>query len=119
MKQCLIVDDSRVIRAVASNILQSLEFEVCEAEDGVQGLDLCRARMPDVILFDMQMPSMTGMEFVRTLRREPHGARPFVVLSTIENDALRLSEVLNAGADEYVMKPFDRDSLASKLARLR
>ena len=117
MRQCLVIDDSRVIRTIASSIFKSLECSVCEAETGIEGLDFCRVHMPDVILLDMQMPSMSSVEFLRSLRRSPGGQHPYVILATVENDVLRLTEVLSAGADEYVMKPFDRAALEAKLVR--
>lgn len=116
MKHCLVVDDSRVIRKVACNILNGLDFETSEAEGGAEALDACRAKMPDVILLDLQMPQMTGVEFLRSLRRQIKGDHPFVLLCTTENDVPRLTEALNAGADQYLMKPFDRESLAEKLS---
>jgi two-component system chemotaxis response regulator CheY len=115
LKHCLVVDDSRVIRKVACNILQALDFDTSEAEDGAAALDACRSRMPDVILYDLQMPTMTGAEFLRGLRRQTQGSRPFVLLCTTENDVARLTEAFNAGADQYLMKPFDRESLSEKL----
>lgn len=116
MKHCLVIDDSRVIRKVACNILNGLHFETSEAEGGAEALDACRTKMPDVILLDLQMPQMTGVEFLRSLRRQTRGEHPFVLLCTTENDVPRLTEALNAGADQYLMKPFDRDSLAEKLS---
>jgi CheY-like chemotaxis protein len=74
MKRCLIVDDSSVIRKVARRILERLEFEIAEAEDGEQALQLCRDRMPDVVLLDWNMPRMDGYEFLRLLRRRREAA---------------------------------------------
>jgi two-component system chemotaxis response regulator CheY len=115
MKTCLVVDDSKVIRKVARHILETLEFDVDEAEDGRQALDRCDIRMPDVVLLDWNMPVMGGMEFLRTLRQGDHAAQPKVVFCTTENDAAHIRAAIEAGADEYVMKPFDRETLESKL----
>ena len=65
MKTCLVVDDSRVVRKVARKILEQLEFDCDEAEDGEQALEWCRGRMPDAILLNWSMPVMTGIEFLR------------------------------------------------------
>jgi two-component system, chemotaxis family, chemotaxis protein CheY len=111
MKKCLIVDDSRVIRKVARKILEELEFGVEEAEDGTVALELCRRKMPDAILVDWNMPTMSGVEFLRALRREPSGGQPTVVYCTSENDVAVITEAIGAGANEYLLKPFDRDSL--------
>jgi two-component system chemotaxis response regulator CheY len=116
VKLCLVVDDSRVVRKVARRILEDLGFEVAEAGDGAEGLAWCRAEMPDVVLLDWNMPVMDGLEFLRRLRQEPGGSAPRVVFCSVESDLDRVRQALDAGADEYIMKPFDGDILASKLA---
>jgi len=116
MKQCLVVDDSRVIRKVARKILETLDFATDEAEDGSYALDTCRRAMPDAILLDWNMPNMNGIEFLRHLRREDGGGYPIVILCTTENDIAHITEAITAGANEYVMKPFDRDILEAKFA---
>ena len=118
MKSCLVVDDSRVIRTVARRILQEFEFTVSEAEDGRRALEACRAAMPDAILLDWNMPVMTGIEFLRALRETPGGDLPKVLFCTTETDLAHIEEALAAGADEYIMKPFDRDILESKLMQV-
>ncbi|HEX2764679.1 MAG TPA: response regulator [Allosphingosinicella sp.] len=115
MKSCLVVDDSKVIRKVARHILETLDFSVDEAEDGREALSRCEASMPDVVLLDWNMPVMGGMEFLRTLRQRKFEAQPKVVFCTTENDAAHIRAAIDAGADEYVMKPFDRETLESKL----
>ena len=115
MKSCLVVDDSKVIRKVARHILEGLDFSVSEAGDGQEALDACRAAMPDVILLDWNMPVMSGMDFLRALRHADMAPRPKVVFCTTENGMAHIRAAIEAGADEYVMKPFDRETLASKL----
>lgn len=117
MQTCLVVDDSRVIRKVARRILEDLGFDVSEAADGMEALAWCRAVMPDAVLLDWHMPVMGGLEFLRRLRSEPGGKGPKVVFCSVENDLERIHEALENGANEYVMKPFDGDILASKLAQ--
>lgn len=117
MKHCLVVNDSRPIRKVACRILQDLQFRTDEAEDGASALAHCRSQMPELILLDLNM-NMNSIEFLKTLRREHGGSRPVVVFCTTENDVARISEALNAGANEYVMKPFDRSIIAAKLAEV-
>lgn len=115
MKSCLIVDDSRVIRRVSRHILETLGFAVNEAENGKLGLKLCDQAMPDVILLDWNMPVMSGIEFLVQLRERPGGNVPKVVFCTTENDVAHIREAIDAGADEYVMKPFDHETLQIKL----
>ncbi|MEZ5749108.1 MAG: response regulator [Caenibius sp.] len=115
MKTCLIVDDSRVIRKVSRHMLESMGFSVDEAGDGQEGLARCEQAMPDVILLDWNMPVMSGIEFLEALRRHPAGAAPKVVFCTTENDVGHIRAAVAAGADEYVMKPFDQETLQIKL----
>ena len=115
MKTCLIVDDSKVIRKVARHILETLDFAVDEAEDGRQALSRVDAHMPDVVLLDWNMPVMGGLEFLKSLRAGDYKTQPKVVFCTTENDSAHIRAAIEAGADEYVMKPFDRETLQSKL----
>ncbi|MGB7418968.1 MAG: response regulator [Erythrobacter sp.] len=115
MKTCLIVDDSRVIRKVSRHILETLGFETQEAENGAEALEACEAAMPDVVLLDWNMPVMTGIEFLVQLRKRPGGDTPKVVFCTTENDVAHIREAISAGADEYVMKPFDHETIQIKL----
>ena len=114
-KTCLVVDDSKVIRKVARHILETLHFSVEEAADGQEALNACTAAAPDVVLLDWNMPVMSGMEFLRALGETELPSRPKVVFCTTENDMAHIRAALEAGADEYVMKPFDRETLHIKL----
>ena len=115
MKNCLVVDDSKVIRKVARHILESLDLTVSEAVDGQDALTQCEASAPDVVLLDWNMPVMSGMDFLLALRESDLPTRPKVVFCTTENGMAYIRAAIEAGADEYVMKPFDRDTLESKL----
>lgn len=118
MKSCLIVDDSKVIRMVAKKILQDLDFETVEAADGKQALDACTASMPDGVLLDWNMPVMSGIEFLRELRAMPGGDKPIVVFCTTENDIEHIQEAIEAGANEYIMKPFDSEIIQAKFTQV-
>jgi two-component system chemotaxis response regulator CheY len=114
MKSCLIVDDSRVIRMVARKILEELRFNILEAEDGKRALEVCQSRLPDAILLDWNMPVMNGLEFLRALRKLHGGETPVVVFCTTENDMAHIQQAIEAGANEYIMKPFDSEIIQSK-----
>lgn len=114
MKNCLVVDDSKVIRKVARHILESLDITVSEACDGRDALTQCQGGNHDVVLLDWNMPVMSGMEFLQQLQAT-QASRPKVIFCTTENGLGHIKAALEAGADEYVMKPFDRDTLESKL----
>lgn len=115
MKRCLIVDDSRIIRRVASKILFELGFEPEEAEDGKKALDAVRLHMPTVAIVDWDMPVMDGLEFIKELRKLPGGDVPMVIFCTAENEVHHIERALDAGANEYIMKPFDSEIVRSKL----
>jgi two-component system chemotaxis response regulator CheY len=114
MKTCLVVDDSSVIRKVARRILEGLEFQIMEAENGEEAIETCKRQLPDAILLDWNMPKMDGYDFLRVLRRLPGGDGPKVVFCTTENDVAHIARALHAGANEYIMKPFDKDIVEAK-----
>ena len=114
MKTCLVVDDSSVIRKIARRILEEMNFQIIEAEDGEQALEACKRAMPTAVLLDWNMPVMDGYEFMCHLRRLPGGDVPKVVFCTTENGMDHISRALHGGANEYIMKPFDRDIVTAK-----
>ena len=115
--ECLVVDDSAVVRKVARRILERYGFTVREAADGQQALDAVRAAMPRAVLLDRNMPVMDGIGFLRALRAEYGPDEPVVVMCTTEAGTEKILEGLEAGAQEYVMKPFDEDILRDKLVQ--
>jgi two-component system, chemotaxis family, chemotaxis protein CheY len=116
MKTCLVVDDSQVVRKVARMIFETLSFETSEAESGPAALDRCQEKMPDAIFLDSHMPIMGSVEFVSTLRTMADGRKPVVLYCVTENDPSDIARVLTAGADDYIVKPFTRETIREKLA---
>jgi two-component system, chemotaxis family, chemotaxis protein CheY len=114
MKTCLVVDDSNVIRKLAKRMLEPLELRILEAEDGEDALNLCRKQLPDVILLDWHMPRMNGYEFLLALREMPDGKNPKVVFCTTDTNVANITRALKSGADEYIIKPFDKAALENK-----
>jgi len=114
MKTCLVVEDNKMVRRIAGRILKDLKFSTKEASNGEEALEACRTEMPDAILLDWKMPVMNGLEFLKSLRKEPNGNSPIVVFCTAERDVLKIADALDAGANEYIMKPFDTDIIESK-----
>ena len=114
MKTCLVVDDSSIIRKIASRILEGMDFRIIEAEDGAKALEACKCALPDAVLLDWNMPVMDGFEFLVNLRQLRGGEVPKVVFYTTENGIDHISRALQAGANEYIMKPFDKDIVAAK-----
>lgn len=114
MKTCPAIDDLSVIRKIAGNILEDMDFQIMEAEDRGQTLQVCERELSDAVLLDWNMPVMEGCEFPGHLRRLPGGERPRVVFCTTENNPDHVSRALRAGGNEYIMKPFNKNIVAAK-----
>ncbi|MGE3334659.1 MAG: response regulator [Rhodospirillaceae bacterium] len=112
---CLIVDDSRVIRTLARKMLTGLGLSTSEAENGAVAYDMCIASRPDLVLLDWNMPVLDGLSFLKRIRAAKLDRQPKVLFCTTESEFSKIAEALAAGADEYIMKPFDEEILASKL----
>ena len=112
---CLVVDDSRVVRKVARRILETQGFAVEEAENGQLALDACRRHLPGAILLDWNMPVMDGYQFVKAVRSKPKFNKLVLMMVTTETELDRLTAALEAGIDEYVMKPFTKEVIEEKL----
>ncbi|MGF1627573.1 MAG: response regulator [Alphaproteobacteria bacterium] len=118
MTSCLVVDDSQVVRSVAKRILRQLDIQVSEAENGQVALERCSVSLPDLILLDWNMPVMNGLVFLQALRGRYGADQPIVVFCTTENGIGNVKQALEAGANEYIMKPFDEAIIRSKLAQV-
>ena len=116
MPTCLIVDDSSTMRSIARRMLRQLGYECDEASDGAAALARIQSNGADLVLLDWEMPVMDGLETLKALRAEEWGRKPKVVMCTSLKDMDRMVAAINAGADEYVMKPYDAEILAGKLS---
>jgi len=115
----LIIDDSRSMRMIIGRIIREIGFEITEAGDGQQALSrLEEGCKPDLILVDWNMPEMNGYEFVQAVRANPLYDASKIVMVTTESELGQISKALDAGANEYVMKPFTADVIRDKLAIL-
>jgi two-component system chemotaxis response regulator CheY len=117
-KSLLIVDDSRTVRQIVRKMLSETDLRMSEAEDGEEALTACKLSLPDAIIVDWNMPVLDGISFVRRLRAMPGGKAPSVIFCTTESSMDHITEALEAGADEYIMKPFDGDIVMYKLAQV-
>jgi two-component system chemotaxis response regulator CheY len=117
--QALVIDDSKTVRSILRKILGQIGFEVSEAGNGREGLQrLGELERPDLALVDWNMPEMDGLEFVRAVRADPRYAGLRLMMVTTENELTRVHTALEAGADEYVMKPFTDEVIREKLELL-
>jgi two-component system chemotaxis response regulator CheY len=119
MKKALVVDDSKAIRQIERKYLEELGFEVFEAENGKEALEVLKEH-PDIslILLDWHMPVMNGYEFLKTLRANPQYQEIKVMMVTTENQQKSVIDAIMAGANEYLMKPFDKEMLETKIRYL-
>lgn len=115
----LVVDDSKIVRKIARKIFENLGFTVSDAEHGQDALNQCNATAPDIILLDWNMPVMDGMEFLKALRAAPITPQPKVIFCTTEHEFSRIQAAMEAGADEFIMKPFDEEIIRDKLLQLQ
>ena len=115
----LVIDDSRAMRLILGRMLRELGLEVDEAVNGRDALDRLDAGLaPALVLVDWNMPEMTGIEFVEAVRKPPYSSAAKVVMVTTETEVPQVVRALEAGADEYVMKPFTKESIFEKLQLL-
>jgi two-component system, chemotaxis family, chemotaxis protein CheY len=115
VKQALIVDDSAVIRKVATRILELLGFTCRQADRALKALELCADLMPDVVLLDWDLPDSNVLDLLRALRGLPGGEAVKIVYCATENDPLAIGKALRCGADEVLFKPFDQRSVGKAL----
>jgi len=118
MKRCMFVDDSSVIRKVAKRILNGPDMVVIEADSGQDALDMCGAEMPDIIVVDGALPDMNAEEFIRRVRAIPSAIRPQIAVSLIEVDIGAIMRAKRAGAQGYLLKPFNRPQLLERFRQL-
>ena len=115
--RALVVDNSKPSRSILVRVLRDLKFDCTEATNGLEAIAaLATQGRPDLVTIDWHMPVMNGLDFLRQLRSEPGGDAPKVVFCTVENAPEQIRQALDAGATEYIMKPFDGDIVASKFA---
>jgi two-component system chemotaxis response regulator CheY len=117
--RAIVIDDSRAMRGILKRILAGISFDVIEAADGREGLSrLAESGPQDLALVDWNMPNMNGFEFLKAIRADNAFASMVIVMVTTEVEMTQLSKALEAGANEYVMKPFTEEAMREKLALL-
>lgn len=115
---CLIVDDSDVIREIAMRIMTDLDIEAAQAENAALAIDYCRAEKPDAVFVDWDLPSMGALDFLHGVGEMPADDRPVIILCATENDPQQFSLAKAAGAAHYILKPFDRLAIETKLREI-
>lgn len=116
MSKALIIDDEQQMRRLLRMVLESRGYEVCEASDGGTGLQTAAFQRPDVVLLDLGLPGMDGIETLSRLRE--WSDVPVLVLSVRDQEAVKV-QALESGADDYVTKPFGAAELVARLDVIR
>ncbi len=119
MPKAMVIDDSRAIRLILRRTLEKLGYEVLEACHGKEALaELERDPEVSLMLVDWNMPEMNGLEFVNHVRSRPGYSQVVLMMVTTETEIEQMVTALEAGANEYVMKPFTEDIITDKLRLL-
>lgn len=118
MKRIITVDDAATMRRLVSYTLRSQGYEVVEAEDGEDALRVLAAQAVDVVITDINMPRMDGIELVRRLRALPQFKTTPILMLTTESDPAKKQEGRNAGATGWITKPFQPDQLLAAVAKV-
>lgn len=114
--RALVIDDSKTMRLILGRLLRELGFEIAEAGDGQRGLELLReGPRPVLALVDWNMPVMNGLEFIQAVRADDSYAQMLLMMVTTESGPEQITQALEAGANEYVMKPFTKETIRAKL----
>lgn len=114
----LVIDASSVIRKVTGRICEDLSLRVSEAETGAEGLAICRRDMPDAVMVEWQMPDIDVIDLIREIRGLEQGQHPKVLLCMTEYNLAHIARAKRAGADDYILKPFDKEVVAFKLKEI-
>ena len=115
MSKCIIADDSRIIRMLLSKIMVNLGFEVIEAEDGEEVVEMVELNEPSIVIMDWRLPALDGIDALYKIRSLKKIQQPKVMFCSSIIDIEKIREALDGGADDYIMKPFDEEIIISKL----
>ncbi len=119
MLHCFVIDDSEIIRKYTRLIFESLGFRVSEADGPVAATERLRSEAPDYILIDWRMPGANSLELIGKIRALPLDPRPYIIYVVTENDPLEIQRAFSHGADNFLLKPFNRQIVEMKLLEIR
>ena len=115
MPSCIVADDSKIMRMLLSKIMSNFGYTIIEAENGDELLDLCADQTPDLIICDWQIPLIDGIDVLLKIRSDKKIKQPVFIFCSYVKDEDVIKQALDAGADDFIMRPFDEDIIASKL----
>ena len=115
MASCIVADGSKIMRMLIAKIMNNFGYDVTEAEDGEDLLEQCALNMPNLIICDWQLPLIDGIDVLLKIRSDKKVKQPVFIFCSYTKDIDIISQALNAGADDFIIRPFDEDIIASKL----
>lgn len=115
MACCIVADDSKIMRMLLSKIMENFGYDVIEAEDGEDLMSLCIKNTPDLIICDWHLPLIDGVDILLKIRADRKIKQPVFIFCSYVKDVDVISQALKSGADDFIMRPFDEDIIASKL----
>lgn len=116
-KKILVVDDDEVLRRMVKSILEKEKFQVLQAADGWEGLEKANKEKPDLILLDIMMPEMKGLDVLRTLKANEATSSIPVIMLTVVGDSETVVQAIELKISGYLLKPFKRQDLLSKISQ--
>lgn len=119
MLHCFVIDDSEIVRKYTRLIFESLGFRVSEADSPIAAIERLGSEAPDYILLDWRMPGSNSIEFLGKLRALQLSVRPYIIYLITENDPLEIQRALTHGADNFLLKPYNRQIVEMKLQEIR
>ena len=115
MPSCIIADDSKIMRMLLTKIMENFGYLTTEAEDGEDLLEQCAKNNPDLIISDWNLPLIDGLDVLLKIRSDKKIKQPIFMFCSYIKDEEIIRQAINAGADDFIMRPFDEDIIASKL----
>ena len=115
MPSCIVADDSKIMRMLISKIMENFGYSVDEAENGEDVLEQCAKNMPDLVICDWELLLIDGIDVLLKIRTDKKVKQPVFIFCSYKKDTQIIEQALNAGADDFIMRPFDEDIIASKL----
>lgn len=115
MPSCIIADDSKIMRMLLSKIMENFGYTIQEAEDGEDLLEQCALTMPDLVISDWNLPLIEGVDVLLKIRSDKKVKQPVFIFCSYIKDIQIIEQAINAGADDFIMRPFDEDIIVSKL----
>ena len=115
MPICMVLDDDEIALHAASKVLSDMGLEPISMGDSIEALKYCKKKTPDILILDIMMPKMDGIEFLRELRATQGGNRAYVIACSARNDEVTVNKMTKLGVNDYILKPFDPKMLELKI----